>query len=514
MDFRRTSSQDPSSEGTAAPESRRWERRLAPLGPFDGPNRRKGGGRLVIASNRLPVVLSQQSNGEWETSPASGGLVTALDPVMRRRSGLWVGWSGAVDVGQAELRAALNPGTLPYELRALELSREERDRFYRGFANQVLWPLFHGFTDRCNPDPRFWETYRTVNRRFAAALSEARRWDDLIWVHDYHLMLVAEYLRELGVDNRLAFFLHIPFPRPEQLERLPWHREIVRGLLHYDLVGFQAPRDRANFLEAVRRFLPEALPGSAEEGEPSLATSVIRSGAFPISIDFDEFAREGSRPEVEREAERIRRSLGDRTLVLGVDRLDYTKGIPEKLRGFRLALQRFPELRGSIVLKQLVVPSRERITAYAETKAAIEALVQDINDAWADEESDWTPVHYRYGMWNRTELLAHYRAADVALVTPLNDGMNLVAKEFCAVNRGDGVLILSAFAGAAADLGYGGLLVNPAAPEAVARAIHAAFQMPETERKERMTAAREAVRANHVHQWVRRFLEEGARAGP
>ncbi len=468
----------------------------------------------MVASNRLPVILKREADATWSVEPAAGGLVTAMEPAMRRRGGIWVGWSGSPEVGQRELERALGSELeeRPYEMRAVGVEEVVHRRFYEGFSNQVLWPVLHGFPPSSATDSHDWESYRDVNRRFARVLARVAGPTDLLWVHDYHLMLVAEELRALGMEGRIAFFLHTPFPRLPELKKAPHHQALVRGLLSYDLVGFQTPRHESNFLEAVDAIGVRAVEGNRwapPEAPPARRRG--RSGHFPISIDFDEFAKGAESPRVLDRSTRLLRELDGRALILGVDRLDYTKGLPEKLHGFNRALRRFPELRGNVVLRQLVVPSREAVPAYAETKARIEALVSEINRQWGGEA--WTPVDYRYERWEREELLAHYRIADAALVTPVNDGMNLVAKEFCAANAGSGVLILSAFAGAAGDLGHSALLVDPGDGEGLAHAIGTACAMPRAERTSRMTTARRSVRHRDVHRWVSGFLEAGGRVG-
>ena len=471
-----------------------------------------GKGRLLVASNRLPVVAKRNGASGWSVEPASGGLATALHPVMKERRGIWLGWPGTSGMGQAEMEKALPsaPGSRGAELRVVEVEEGLHQRFYEGFSNQVLWPVLHGLGFLSVSDPGDWESYREVNRRFASALAKVAREGDLIWVQDYHLMLVAEELQALRVGNDVAFFLHTPFPRLPDWKAVPQYRELIRGLLRYDVVGFQTPRDEANFVEVAGSIgvrIGDAAPGDGRAGARR-----CRTGSFPISIDFREFY-EGSRSkEVLQRADRLRRELGERRLLLGVDRLDYTKGLPQKLRAFDRALHLFPELRGSTVLRQLVVPSRDGIPAYADTRSEIEELVRRINAEWGSE--DWTPVEYRYGRWDRKELLAHYRIADVALVTPLNDGMNLVAKEYCVANQGTGVLILSAFAGAAGALGHSALLVHPRSPEGVAHAIQQACTMPAAERSARMRGACQTVRTGNVHRWVERFLDAGSGSVP
>ena len=478
----------------------RWPRRGAPLGPFGPEEERVDRGRLVVASNRLPLALDRDAKGQWQVTPAAGGLVTALQPAMRRRGGVWLGWAGAPGVTATDLRQALEgcSTSSPCDLEPVKMSEEDLDLYYRGFSNEVLWPFFHGLEDHCRPSSGYLDRYRVVNRRFAKMIASTSGTEDFIWVHDYHLLLVARELRALGIRNRIAFFLHTPFPTPERLLRAPWHREILEALGHFDLIGFQSPDDQERFRTAIDRLGPGKAPNRGS-----------RTGVFPISIDFEAFDSTARSRSVAARAESVRSVAGSAALILGVDRLDYTKGLPHKLRGFRRALREHPELRRNIVLEQLVVPSRDTIGAYQDTKAEIEALVEAINEEWGS--ADWLPVRYHYGRWSRRELLARYRAADIALVTPLNDGMNLVAKEYCAANGGEGVLILSCHAGAAVELGDVPLLVDPTNEQAVSRAILAAFRMPYGERFKRMAAAREMLRAWDVHRWVAEFLEEGAR---
>jgi len=500
----------------AASKLRWWERhRASPLTPHSGQVRRRGTGRLVVASNRLPVSLERTDGGAWRAQPAAGGLVTALDPVMRRRGGLWLGWPGVAGAGDQALSEALarTAGDPPCPLQAVDLDAREQEAFYLGFCNQVLWPAFHGFPARIRSEASWWEAYRAVNRRFARTLHGLARWDDLVWVHDYHLMLVARELRQMGTaDHRLSFFLHIPFPGPRVLARVPRHRELLQGLLEFDLLGFQREEDRRHFLSCVEAFVPEALAPDGGGAEPKLGGRRTVTRSFPISIDFDEFARGAESPEVLAESREIRQEVGDHTsLVLGVDRLDYSKGIPAKLRGLARVLERRPSLRGRLTLVQLVVPSRDVIPAYRETHREIETLVKEINGRWADD--GWTPVRYDYGRWSRERLLAHYRSADMALVTPLNDGMNLVAKEYCAANAGDGVLVLSVHAGAADELGKAAVMVDPASPDSIAQGILDALCMPERERRLAMREAREHLRTHDVHGWVGSFMAESIRAG-
>ncbi|MDX1532119.1 MAG: trehalose-6-phosphate synthase, partial [Rhodothermales bacterium] len=437
-------------------------------------------------------------------------LVTALEPVLRERGGVWVGWPG-IERGRIQnLDAVLSRATegVGYEVKGVNLSPRQRDDFYLGFANQVIWPLFHDLLDQCNFEPRFWQTYEEVNRKFARVLAREIREGDFVWVHDYHLMSVGAELRERGVEQRLGFFLHIPFPPLDLFVTLPWRFQILKGLLSFDLVGFQSARDRKNFVQCVRHMVPEVAISSTEARVCRLKVGrrTVRAGVFPVSIAFEEFAGAAASDEVSERVAGLRSEFLGRTMILGVDRLDYSKGIPHKLQGFRVALRRYPELRERVSLVQLVVPSREDIPEYDRMKSEIERLVGRIQGEFT--RGGWVPIHYQYGRWNRTELVAHYRAAGVALVTPLKDGMNLVAKEFCASSlEGKGVLILSEYAGATAQLQENVLLVNPHDVEGVSKAIHRAVTMEPGRRRSMMEKLRSVVREQDIFWWVDTFLK-------
>jgi trehalose 6-phosphate synthase/phosphatase len=472
--------------------------------------------RLVVVSNRLPVVLQQRAGGDWNLERGSGGLVTALQPVLKGSSGLWLGWPGVEDGDWEEVDSLLRKESegLGYDLRGVGLSADEEEDFYLGFSNQVVWPLFHDFQGRCNFRPRFWRAYTEVNRKFAEALALEAREGDFVWIHDYHLMGVAEAARREGVRLPTGFFLHIPFPPLDLFLKLPWRFPILRSLLHYDLVGFQTARDRDNFLHAVRCLVPGVeLQERGRLTSVAVGSGTVSVGVFPISIDVEEFGGVAKTEAVTRRAETLlaaHRTPGpdgpEPTIVLlGVDRLDYSKGIPHKLRGFRLALRNYPELRGRVTLVQLVVPSREDIPEYHEMKEEIDRLVGETVGEFT--RPGWSPIHYRYGRWDRPELVAHYRMARIALVTPLKDGMNLVAKEYCMASpNADGVLILSEHAGATAQLQNDALLVNPYDVEDVARTIHRAYHLSGTERRARMRRLQEGIRRQDIHWWVRSFL--------
>lgn len=480
------------------PEGDRTVRRRAMHLPSQGT-------RIVAVSNRLPVV-AERVGDRWKIRSGSGGLVTALAPVLRHRGGLWIGWAGTVESQGPPPRFLSTSKKVGYTLIPVSISEEDLEGFYLGFANQVVWPLFHDFQDRCNFDPAFWYCYLDVNRRFAKVIQDQTLPDDYVWVHDYHLIHVAHFLKELGCPRKTGFFLHIPFPPPDLFLKLPWRNQVLRALLEFDLLGFQTVRDRRNFLLCLAQLCPDVKArGRGQVVSVHAGAREVRVGSFPISIDFEAFAQRAASREVADRAWFFHENYPEQQIILGVDRLDYTKGIPQRLQAFRLALEKHPELRGKTTLIQVVVPSRSEVPQYQELKAEIERLVGEINGEFTRE--GWVPIQYLYRHLDPVELLAYYRASEIALITPLKDGMNLVAKEFCAANiDGKGVLILSEFAGAAAQLHRGALMVNPYDREGVAEAIFRAYTMDRQERKSRMQKLREKIRKQNIFWWVDSFL--------
>jgi len=470
-------------------------------------------GRLIVVSNRLPNVLMDEEVGAWRAHPSSGGLVTALSPVLEEVGGLWIGWRGTAKGARSEEPVAIGSSGAGYTLKSVGLTAEEIDRYYYGFSNEVVWPLFHDLQSRCNFDPAYWHAYRAVSRKFAQAIAESATENDLVWVHDYHLMLVARELRNMGVKARVAFFLHIPFPPLDMYMKLPWRQDILEGLLEYDLVGFQTVRDRNNLTYCVENLMKSRhIDVRKRVTTITMPHREVMVGAFPISIDFRGFARQAGQEAVTRKSQELRQAMPYGQILLGIDRLDYSKGIPERLRAFGNALETFPQLQGKVSLLQIVVPSREDIPEYQELKAEIDLLVGEINGRFT--RPGWIPIHYMFRGLERTELLAYYRAADIALVTPLKDGMNLIAKEYCAANLGgNGVLILSEFAGAATQLGSQSLLVNPYDIEGMAGAIWRAFNMGGEERRLRMRRLRQSVGRRDVFWWLDSFLRSAVAGG-
>lgn len=469
-------------------------------------------GRLIIVANRLPVNIERTREG-FNVQPSSGGLVSALLPVFKRSGGVWVGWPG-ID-HETGIESILRTECAPeYCIEPVFLTEAEKSHFYDGCCNEILWPLFHDFQSRCNFDPSYWRSYIDINEKFADRVERVAHRGDFVWVHDYHLMMLADCLRARGVRSRLAYFHHIPFPSPDIFEKLPWNQDVLRALLQFQLVGFQTNHDRSNFVACVRR----SLKGSRIKriGNKLLIRAEGRHtevGAFPISIDFAAFAQGSLSPETLARSHAIRTGLGQKRLVLGVDRLDYTKGIRERLLAFQSLLAREPDLRDRVSLIQVIVPSREQIAEYHEHKVHIERLVSEINGEYGGP--GWAPITYLHRFLEGTELLALYRAAHVAFVTPLRDGMNLVAKEFCAARTDEkGALVLSQFAGSAGELGGGALLVNPYDVEGMASVLHQALCMPESEQRSRMRTMRRVIEINNVFKWCRSFCGQAAQRRP
>ncbi len=462
--------------------------------------------RLLVVSNRLPIVLERKKD-QWTLKPGSGGLVSALAPVLSNRGGVWIGWPGLPldEGGDWEKVLEEDRQERGYELVPVLLSEDEVKGFYEGFSNAILWPLFHDLQSRCHFEPSFWYAYLKVNEKFADSVIEQSSGDDFIWVHDYQLIHVAHFIRERE-ERQVGFFLHIPFPPLDIFLKLPWRAQILNALLAYDLLGFQTPRDSRNFLTCIQNLLPEA--EIDEEGPISsvrVGSRTIRVGAFPIGIDFAHF-EEGARSEevVARIAD-MRGKIGPFELIVGVDRLDYTKGLIERLEAYRDALRRFRELREKVILYQIVVPSREGVPEYQALKATLDQLVGEINGEFS--MAGWVPVHYHYKSLSSADLLALYRMARVCFVTSIKDGMNLVAKEFVACQiEACGVLVLSEFAGAVAQLQEGALPVNPHDIEGMADALHQAMEMDEEERQRRMRRMQEILREQDIFWWVDYYL--------
>ncbi|MDM7855406.1 alpha,alpha-trehalose-phosphate synthase (UDP-forming) [Cellulomonas alba] len=462
------------------------------------------GHEFVVVANRLPVDVTVGEDGEPDWTRAPGGLVTALGPVMAKAHGAWVGWGGAPD---QELEPFEVDGT---QLVPVSLTADDVERYYEGFSNDTLWPLYHDTIAAPTFHRHWWDAYRRVNQRFAQKAADQAAQGATVWVHDYQLQLVPRLLRDLRPDLRIGYFHHIPFPPLELFAQLPRRRQVVDGLLGADLVGFQRAGDAQNFVRVVRRLTD--LPTRGQLVTVTSENRTVRAAAFPISIDshaFDELARTDA---VQARAREIRAELGDpKHLLLGVDRLDYTKGIRHRLKAYGELLEDGRLSAEDAVLVQVASPSRENVGAYQQLRDDVEVLVGRINGDYG--QVGRAPVQYLHQSFPMEEMAALYLAADVMLVTALRDGMNLVAKEYVAARSDDrGVLVLSEFTGAADELA-GAVLVNPHDIDGMKDSIHAAVQMDPREQRKRMRRLRRRVLGHDVTAWSQDFLAALA-AGP
>ena len=450
--------------------------------------------RLVVVSNRVADPRKV----------AAGGLAVALGDALNATGGLWFGWSGTVVEGGAAGEGELHVQQAgKVTLATVDLCAEDHAGYYLGYSNGVLWPVFHYRLDLARFDAGFIGAYRRVNQLFARKLMTQLKPDDIIWVHDYHLIPLAAELRAIGATQRIGFFLHIPLPPQQVLAAIPQHEWLMRAMFAYDLLGFQSEADLQNFSRYV-----QAEAGAEDLGEHRFRAfnQTVRAGAFPIGIDVDEFAALTHAKEGVDMYERMKEEYSRRKLLLGVERLDYSKGLPQRLRAFKKLLQKYPENLGSATLIQIASPSREDMGTYTDLLQELESLCGSTNGDFG--ELDWMPVRYIHRNVSRKRLPGLYRVARVALVTPLRDGMNLVAKEFIAAQdpADPGVLVLSRFAGAAEQLKQA-LLVNPYDSDGTADTIQRALQMPLPERQLRHQKLLENIRTQDVHWWRKSFLD-------
>jgi trehalose 6-phosphate synthase len=448
--------------------------------------------RLVIVSNRVSIP-------EKNAKPRAGGLEVAVDAALKHKSGIWFGWSGKVTARAKIATQEVVHDNVTYI--TLDLSKEDHQEYYNGFANRVLWPILHYRVDLAEFSRRDLSGYLRVNDHFARELDKVLEPEDLIWVHDYHLMPLAKALRERGRQNRIGFFLHIPFPPPEILTALPHHERLIPSLCEYDLVGFQTGDDAFNF----SRYLTRECGLHSHDFNFTLAERTLRIDVFPVGIETVGFARLARRSERLPFVQHVLESLAGRAMIIGVDRLDYSKGIAHRLSAFERFLQTQPDWQGKVTYLQIAPKSRADIPEYAVMGQEIGAIAGRINGTYG--EADWTPIRYVNRAYSRATLAGLYRGARAGLVTPLRDGMNLVAKEYIAAQNPDdpGVLILSRFAGAAREC-EAALLVNPYDPDSVAVAIGRALSMPLAERRDRHKAIFEVLARNDIQTWAARFL--------
>ncbi|MBV9634467.1 MAG: alpha,alpha-trehalose-phosphate synthase (UDP-forming) [Methylobacteriaceae bacterium] len=448
--------------------------------------------RLVVVSNRVALPTARKQ--------AAGGLSIAVKAAMKGRTGVWFGWSGKVSENPPTQPQIIHRNKITFVV--LDLSTADYQEYYSGYANRVLWPTLHYRVDLAEFTRTDFNGYVRVNQIFADNLSNIIQPEDIIWVHDYHLMPLARELRRRGHENPIGFFLHIPYPPPDILTTLPHHEESLGTLSYYDLVGFQTDNDRDNF----GRYIVMLGGTEGRDGTSfTLDRRTIRVGTFPVGIETAIFARLARNAERSAFTRSVEESLGGKRLLVGADRLDYTKGLPNRMEGFAQFLLAYPEWHGRATLLQITPTSRSDIQEYADMNRAVSELVGRINGHHG--EADWTPIRYVNRTYSRTELAGIYRVADIALVTPLRDGMNLVAKEYVAAQDPEdpGVLILSQFAGAAADLDAA-LLINPHEVEAFPGAIKHALEMSLEERRERHGLMYKKIQEVDIHRWARRFL--------
>jgi trehalose 6-phosphate synthase/phosphatase len=451
--------------------------------------------RILIAANRLPVTVTTEA-GAVEVRPSSGGLATALSRVRRRHQSLWIGWTGLSESPEPSTRRIIDAQLKAEGMVAVHLSRGEVAGFYRRYANEKLWPILHDMTPHDDGNDA-WQAYRNVNVKFADAIARELQPGDLVWVHDYHLMLVPRLVRQRCPWARIGFFLHTPFPSVSSFASVEQAATLLDGLLGADVIGVHTREHAGNFVDAIDSMLRRP----ARDGVVRDLGRDVRILACPISVDTATLGRMGADRRVAAAAAQLR---GDGLLFAGVDRLDYTKGIPQRLRAFEQLLEAEPGLVGRVRLLQIAVPSREDVGGYARLRAEVESLVARINERWA--KLNWKPIDYRFDNLSTTALAALYRAADVMLVTPLRDGMNLVAKEFVATRvDGDGMLVLSKGAGAAAELSPA-LLVEPENERALTDACLSALNMLRGERRVRMRRLRSIVANHDVFRWADRNL--------
>lgn len=460
-----------------------------------------GSADFLVVSNRLPVdrIPTATDDGGWRRSP--GGLVTALAPVMAVRDGAWVGWHGAPDETLEPFHHE-NMDLIP-----VPLSHDEVELYYEGFSNSTLWPLYHDVIAPPEFHRTWWDAYQKVNRRFAAAAAGAAAKDATVWVQDYQLQLVPRYLRQLRPDLRIGFFNHIPFPPPEIFAQLPWRQAIINGLLGADLIGFQRPNDTANFLRSARRFLGASVKAQqvhVKENDGTVS-HIARAEPFPISIDVRQIQELAERQDIIARARQIRADLGNpKTILLGVDRLDYTKGITHRLKAYGELLTDGVITVQDAALIQVASPSRERVETYRLLREEVEGMVGRINGQFDTIQN--TAIRYLHHNYPVEEMVALYLAADVMLVTALRDGMNLVAKEYVAARSNNtGALVLSEFTGAADQLKQA-LLVNPHDIDGLKAIITRAIELSPAESSRRMRSMRRQILTHDVERWSQDFL--------
>jgi len=456
--------------------------------------------RLIIISNRLPVTISER-NGELILNPSAGGLATGLNSLKAEREVHWIGWPG-INTSKKEKRLAITEKLEALNMTPVFIPKDKFSGYYNGFSNSTLWPLFHYFQQYSDFYERTWRDYQYVNYLFAEQIFKSTKEDDIFWVQDYQLMLVPQLIRQQYPQASIGFFLHIPFPTYELLRTMPKRKELLNGVLGADLIGFHTHDYVRHFISAVSRIL-----GHDQHflGRIRLEDRVIEVDSFPMGIDYDKYADAVHKPAVVKEVKRYKKEIGDVKIILTIDRLDYSKGLPQRVRAFKLFLEKYPEFQGKVSMVMIVVPSRDNIKHYNTLKEELDKRVGSINSKYGT--ISWTPVQYYYRSVTFNRLIAWYKTAPIALITPFRDGMNLVAKEYIATkDDGKGSLILSEMAGAAKEL-VSALQVNPNDLHHIADTIYQALTMGEEEQIENVREMQKVLKRNNVNRWASIFLD-------
>lgn len=457
--------------------------------------------RLIVVSNRVPYIISKVRD-EIVYKKTAGGLVTALDPLLKKIEGLWIGWDGTIGSSNKikdRIKIGENNSSKGYELKLVKLNENEVKDYYGGFSNRTLWPLFHGFLFQSYFDYDYWKAYQRINKKFANEVISVSDKNDIIWVHDYHLLLVPETIRHSNKEAKIIFFLHIPFPNYEILNALPWNKEIAKGLLGCDLIGFQTKKDAINFLAACKEILK--LNPDFNEFKVNYNGRNIYVKEFPISIDYENFNKISKKKEASKFIKNIKSYSKDIRFVLSVERLDYTKGLKERFRSIERFFDKYPSYRKKVVFIQIAVPTRTKVQEYIRFKEEIDEMVGRINGKFAD--GIWSPILYIYKSLSQEKLVSYYKLSEICLVTPLKDGMNLIAKEYVASrSEMDSALILSRFAGVADEFKDYAIMVNPYDIEGVADSIKIALEMDHEQKISRFENLKEIVKKRDVFYWL------------
>lgn len=460
--------------------------------------------KLILVSNRLPVTAEVKKNGEIAYNPSVGGLATGLSSLSKTYSCTWVGTSGLTSDGidLRELEIAAETLVRDFQSYSVTLTQKETKLYYDGFSNKTIWPLFHYFQSYTSYDEETWQCYVSVNNKFYETLSKIYENGDLIWIHDYHLMLLPGIIRQNIPDARIGFFLHIPFPSYEVFRLLPWRKEVLSGIIGSDLIGFHTFGYVRHFLNSIQRII--GMEHSL--GQIHTENRIIKCDIFPMGIDYERYSGYLANKKIVKEIKSYKDNLKNRKLILSMDRLDFTKGIVERLNAYNRFLEKYPEFHEKVQMVLLAVPSRTKVETYVSLRNRINELVGRINGKY--NTLTWSPIRYLYRSLHFEMIMTLYHCADVCLVTPLRDGMNLVAKEYAAArNRSDGVLILSEMAGAAEEMGEA-IIVNPNNREEVADAIAASLEMDEQEQHRRMVSMQRRLKRNDVFKWSAAFVEK------